>query len=262
MAAAPRRSGSLEPQQAIGYLAGVLGILSFVWGFLSWYTNGDQGVSGYSIAGSGAGAAIGLSIAAGLLAAVGALEKQAASAVPAAMAAAAFLVTLGLLIGKSPQGESIGAGIGLILELITTIVQAVGLAYLWLVATGRMNAPQRRAASGASAAPYQGQQYGAQGQQAASAPPPGQFAPQPPPGGYAPAAPQYGSAPAGYGQQYGRPPEPPVSPSSGYGPPSSGYPPQPAEQPEPPAQWSPQQSYPGSTREPGGDPGEHGATNP
>lgn len=248
-----RRSAALELPQLIGYAAGVLGILSFIWGFLTWYTTGGQGVAGYSIAGSGAGAAIGLSIAAGLIAAVDVLEKKAAGAVSAALAVAAFLVTLGLIIGKSPDGENIGSGIGLILELVTTILQMLGLAYLWLLATGRMSAPQRRPSSatwpgGAPAGQQPSEpQHQQQTQYGPGAPPPGQFPPQPPPGGYAPAPGQYGSPQPGYGPPHAQPAEPAGPPPSGYPPP-----PAPAQQPGPSGDWSAQQSYPGSARPPGG----------
>lgn len=251
MPAAPRQAGR-EPAQMVGYLAGMLGLLSFVWGFLSWFSQGGAGFAGYSIAGSGAGAVIGLSIVAGLLAAVDALDKRASGALPAALAVAAFLVALGLLIGKSPSGEGVGVGVGLILELITTLVQAVGLAYVWLVATGRMRAPQTRAAAGGWPGQSQAQSHGQpQGQQpyqyGPAAPPPGQFAPQPPPGGYAPAPTQYGAP----------------QPSAGY-PPATGPGQQAGQQSGAAERWSQQQPYPGSAQGPGGsgEQGEHGPANP
>jgi hypothetical protein len=273
MPTARRRSAGLSPQQIIGYAAGALGILSFIWGFLTWFTAGAEGVAGYSVAGSGASAAIGLSIAAGAIAAVDALEKRPAGPVPASLAVAAFLVSLGLLIGKSPSGENVGVGVGLILELITTILQAAALVYLWLIATGRMRAPQPRARS--AAWPGSGHESGPggapHGMGGPGAPPPGQFPPQPPPGGYAPPAQQAYAPPQPYGQP-GQPPQAP--PPSGYGAPAGYSPSAPTEhlggpdpamhaEPEPSGPiWSPQTAYPGSREEPERDETEGGVTNP
>lgn len=277
MPAAPSRAANRDLPQLIGYAAGLLGVLSFIWGFLTWFTQGGQGVAGYSVYGSGAGAVIGLSIAAGAIAAADAVEKKKVGVIPPALALAAFLVSLGLLIGKSVPGVRIGVGVGLILALITTIVQAAALIYLWLLATGRMRSPQPRPAAGG----WQGQQQDPY-RAGPSAPPPGQFPPQSPPGGYAPPAqPQY--PPPSYGQDYpSRPPEPPAP---GYGAPGSsgahaaetGTPPgtypgtQPGSQPPAPSsgpeehpgpQWSPQTSYPGSPREPERPESEGGSANP
>jgi len=251
----PEHRPSAANPHLIGYAAGALGVLSFVWGFLTWYSQSGQTYAGYSIAGGPAGAAIGLSLVAGLLAAAAAWLGRDSGAAPAVLAVAAFLVTLGTLIAKSPSGSDFSTGAGLILELITTIVQAAGLSYLLLQATGRLPQPRPRQSTGSW--PGGASQYGQ------VAPPPGQFPPAPPPGGYTPA----GRTSQGY-QHPGQPPyaQPPgaVPPPAGGqqpGPPPFGggtspYAPPPAP-PSPPAQSapsSPQGASPDSTLQFGGRP--------
>lgn len=231
-----RMPAAQEPSSLIGYAAGALGVLSFIWGFLTWYSQhngfaGSEGVSGYSIAGGGAGAAIGLSIAAGLIAAGGVLERKRPALLPAALALAALLVTIGAMIGKGVPGSRIGSGVGLILELITTILQAAGLTYLWLRESDRV--PTGRSRSAQPAWPGGSSQYGQ------FAPPPGQFPPAAPPGGYAPPRrdvpegyqpPSAQHSSPGYEQQGYRPPQ-------GYQA-GQGYQPQPAYPPSTPASSS------------------------
>src|SRR5436190_23930165 len=94
-AASPERRAQL-----LGYAAGVIGILSFIWGFLDWFSDQDQGVAGYSVAGAGAAATIGLSLTAGLIAAAYAFENRAPAVEPVALAVAALLIVVGILIGK------------------------------------------------------------------------------------------------------------------------------------------------------------------
>jgi hypothetical protein len=123
-------------------IAGLLGILMFVWGFLRWFKVGDDPhqfkYSGYAFQ-MPTTAVIGLSLAAGLIALLGATERRPGrgvpSAVPTGLAAASLLLAIGVLLGKgsiSPAlGSKVGVEIGLILGLITaalqTIVLAVGL---------------------------------------------------------------------------------------------------------------------------------------
>lgn len=287
----PRRANSSQPEpHLLGYAAGVLGVLSFVWGFLDWYTVQGQGQAGYSFVGGGAGAAIGLSLTAGLLAAGIAVERRNLPVAPVAIALSAFLVTLGVLIRKAPSGTDVGTGVGLILELVTTIVQTLLLGYLYLHATGRLPAPRpRNTAPAYPPGPGGASHYGQ------FAPPPGQFPPAQPPGGYAPAPAQHAggqpgyhppydpsqqSQPQGYGHQPYQPPQYPQQPFAAerFAPPQ-----EPAETTQLPAyggeqssgqwpapepageQWSPPQAYsplaepepPASTA--GEETGEHAA---
>lgn len=124
-------------------IAGLLGILMFVWGFLRWLNVGDgpdqHKYSGYAFQ-MPTTAVIGFSLAAGLVALLGAMERRPGrgvpSAVPAALAATSLLLAIGVFLGKgaiSPTfGGQVGVEIGLILALITallqTIVLGVGLA--------------------------------------------------------------------------------------------------------------------------------------
>src|SRR3954471_18725508 len=118
--------------QLLGFAAGGLGLLSFIWGFLDWYSNGQgDGVGGYSVVGGAAGATIGLSLAAGLAAAGLAFEKRPQGLSPAAVALASLLVVLGIMIGKSSGGFDADASIGLILQLITALLQAGVLVFAW-----------------------------------------------------------------------------------------------------------------------------------
>jgi hypothetical protein len=171
-----------------------------VWGFLDWYTsNGGDSAGGYSLLGGGAAASIALSLVAGGLAVVHVVDKRDVGLEPAVFAAAGLLVVFGVLVGKgSGTGDNVGAGVGLILQLITAIAQVGALVVGWMIASGRIAMSQ-------PTPPAQGQwQQAPQGYQ----PPPAapqphqQYAPPPPPGGYQP--------PSGY-----QPPPPPA----GYPPP-------------------------------------------
>lgn len=181
----------------VGYVGGALGVLSFIWGFLKWFKAGGEGVGGFSVYGSGSAAVVGFSLMAGVLAVAYVVEKRETTTLaPTALALTSALLALGLLIGKgSIQGEhiKIGAGIGLILGLITSIVQTVVLGYGWLAASGRLAQRQQAAPAWQG---YPGQPgYGQP--PAPPAPPTQQYPPaQPPaqPGQYQP--PQN---PPGYG---------------------------------------------------------------
>ncbi|MEP7021345.1 MAG: DUF5336 domain-containing protein [Pseudonocardiales bacterium] len=189
------------------YIAGGLGVLSFIWGFLKWITegSGDSKTSygGYALASPGV-AVIGLSLAAGLLAAAAAWEKSPASLTPVVLAVAALLLAFGILIGKGSisaggrgGGPNFGIGIGLILELITTLAQVGVLVFAWMTAAGRIPAKAAQAPQWPAQPqqPYPGQP-GAPGQ-------PGQYGPP---------------------QTYGGPAQPPAGPPPGYGPPPAGPP--------------------------------------
>lgn len=156
----PQSRPPMSADQRLAYAswAGAgLGVLMFIWGFLDWYGQGSDGIGGYSPAGGGAATVVGLSLAAGIVAAVHALEKKFDSPLPAALAVASALVVVGVLIGKSSIGAngSVDADIGLILALITAIVQAAVLAYVWLTSSGRL--------AGSGASTQQGQQRSGHG---------------------------------------------------------------------------------------------------
>lgn len=185
------------------YAAAALGVLSFVWGFLTWMTigTGDGRVryGGYAFALSGVGV-IGFSIAAGLFALVTTVERTAMSLRPAALAATSLLLLIGTLIGKGnvggpgASGPDVGVGLGLILALITVVVQLGVLVFSWITAAAPVPHAAAPAASSAAGAGYlvPSPEY--------PAPPVGYGPPPqypPPPGGYAP-RPAYPPPPAGY----------------------------------------------------------------
>jgi hypothetical protein len=139
----PRESPTTKRERSLSMLGGVLGLLMFPAGFLRWLSLGegdDQSkYSGFAFQ-MPTTAIIGLSLAAGVIALLGATEKRRGrgvpSAVPTGLAAASFLVALGIFLGKgaiSPElGDEVGVEIGLILAIVVaagqTIVLAMGLA--------------------------------------------------------------------------------------------------------------------------------------
>lgn len=180
--AASRPPASPEQRASIlRYVGAGLGAIAFVWGFIDWISNGD-GTVGYATTGTGAIACLLLSGAAAL---AEALERKPASALPGALAGAGVLLTLGILV-SFPDGYDVGAGI--ILALVTSILQAVVLVLAWLMATGRMRVHSATGAQG-----YGGPGYG---------PPAGYGAPPP---GYGP-PPQQGPPPNYPQPQQGPPP--------------------------------------------------------
>lgn len=210
---APSRPPGAPDQRAalMSYVAGGLGLLSFVWGFLKWVTEGsgsDKKIGGYAVTSPGV-AIIGFSVAAGVLAAAIAWDKKQITPAPVVFSITSLLLLIGVLIGKGsvsvPGGGSpkIGIGIGLILELITVILQVGVLVYAWMSASGRIAA--KPAAQAWPQQPHQQPYPGQPGQ-----PGPGQ------PGGYGP--------PPGYGPTQQQPPAgpPPAGPPPGYGPPPAG----------------------------------------
>lgn len=138
-----RSTPELKRERMMSMVAGLLGILMFVWGFLRWLNVGDgheqTKLSGYAYT-MPTTAVIGLSLAAGLIAALGAVERRPGrgvpSAVPTGLAATSLLLAIGIILGKgqvsSSGGSTIGVEIGLILAVITaalqTLVLALGLA--------------------------------------------------------------------------------------------------------------------------------------
>lgn len=134
-----------KPTRTLSLIAGLLGVLMFIWGFLKWLNIGDASdhqqkikYAGYAFS-MPTTAVIGLSLAAGLIALLGATERRrgrgVAIAVPTGLAATSFLVALGILLDKgsiSPDvGDKVGVEIGLILGLITAILQTIVLLLAW-----------------------------------------------------------------------------------------------------------------------------------
>lgn len=217
-----------------------LGVLSFIWGFLNFYSSGGQDAKGYN-AGSSATAAIGLSILAGAIAGAVILSEKAEPLRPPyalATAVSALLMSFGVLVAK---GDGISAKYGLILLLITTAAQVAVFAYSWLQATGKI--------ASKPAVPQQWggpQQYGQQ---------PATFGQQQSPVGGGYGAPR---APSGYSQPtttFGEPSQPAQPPSDGgYGPSTThggGY-------SQPPGAPAPQpgQAPPAGPGQPGGGYGQ------
>jgi Family of unknown function (DUF5336) len=126
-------------ERLLSMVAGGLGVLMFVWGFLKWLSLNDNGheqkYAGFAFA-MPTTAVIGLSLAAGLMALLGAADRRSGrgvpSAIPTALAATSLLLAIGILIAKdnvSPEvTDDVNVEIGLILALITAIVQTVVLA--------------------------------------------------------------------------------------------------------------------------------------
>jgi Family of unknown function (DUF5336) len=214
--AVPRPAASPVQRAAMMfYIAGGLGVLSFVWGFLKWLTEGEGSnktkFAAYAV-GSPAVAVIGFSLAAGLLAAAAAWEKNAASLTPVVLAVTSLLLLFGILIGKGSidpsGGAKFGIAIGLILELITVILQVGVLVFGWMTSNGKIAAkPAAPAWPAQPQQPYPGQP-GAPVQQPAQ---PGQYGP-PQTYGPGPGQPPPAGPPQGYGP-------PPAGPPQGYGPP-------------------------------------------
>jgi hypothetical protein len=230
----------------LSYIAGGLGVLSFIWGFLTWYTEGSgpdrTSYGGYAFIVNSA-AIIGFSLAGGLLALAATVERRGPSLTPTVLATVSFLLVVGALIGKGNvdtaggNSPNAGIGIGLLLELITVILQVAVLAFAWMAATGRVRSNRPPAWQQGQ----QGQQgYGAQqpyGAQQTYGPPQTYGAQQPYGSQQTYGAPQ----PHGAQQTYGAP-QPHAAPSSdqtqqlpGYPQPAAHQPQHPAQQPQSPA---------------------------
>jgi hypothetical protein len=214
--ATPRPPASPDQRAMLmSYVAGGLGVLSFIWGFLKWVTEGDgpgkTKLGGYAVQ-SPVVAVIGFSLAAGLLAAALALDKKPPTLAPVAFSTTGLLLAFGVLIGKGSisvgdggGSPNFGIGIGLILELITLILQVGVLVFGWMTASGRISAHRAPPAWPGQAQQPQPPYPGQPGQ-------PGQPYPGQPvqPGGYAPP------------HTYGPAQQPPPGPLQGFGPPQQG----------------------------------------
>src|SRR4051812_19787607 len=135
-------SAATKREEMMSYVAGALGILMFIWGFLKWLSIGDndkESYAGYAF-GTPTTAVIGFSLAAGLIAILGATERRPGrgvpSAIPTGLAATSLLLAIGIFLGKGAitqsLGDNVGVEIGLILGIavaaVQTIVLAMGLA--------------------------------------------------------------------------------------------------------------------------------------
>jgi hypothetical protein len=224
-------AGPAQRAAMLHFVAGALGVLSFVWGFLTWFTEGSGGGSfhfaGYAFSSAGV-APIGLSILAGAIAVANTVDGKVASFVPSATAIAALLTVIGVAGGKAnvgPGNAQIGMGVGLILELITCVVQVAVLLIAWLAANGRLGVPRPPAHPGYPTGGAAGPGYPVAGYGAPAAPYPSAYP--------SPANPPQSQPPQSQPPQ-GQPPQ--GQPPSGYGPPSytqPGYHP-PTEELRPP----------------------------
>lgn len=222
--------GAPQPQQRSGQqlplfalIGAGLGVLAFIWGFLPWYSGiSASDTKGYGVASPGA-AAIGLSLLAGAVAATVLLDKKAKDPlIPLAASVASLLVTLGMLVGKQSEVKT---KIGIILMLITAILQVAAFVAQWLQDTGKIMTPKPTATSGQWGGGQQQQWSNYQQQQTQVQPP---YQPQHHPQAQPPYQPQAPQPQPQYGQpQYGGQPQHPQAPQPQYGqpqqPPSNPY---------------------------------------
>jgi hypothetical protein len=188
--------------QLFGYIAAVLGLLSFVWGFLDWFkpSGGGSGSSGYES--SVAEACVGLALTVGLLAGVRAFENRPVNLDLVAIAVASLLIVFALMV-SIPDG--VDSAVGLILQLITAIAQAGVLIVGWLMATGRI-ASRPAAPTPGQWQPHPGYQPPNTGYPTPQAPPQG-YQPPPPPQGYQQQPPPQGYQQPPPQQGYQQPPQ-------------------------------------------------------
>ena len=127
-----------QRERTLSMVAGALGLLMLVFGFMKWLKVGDDPeqlkYSGFAFQ-MPTTAVIGFALAAGLMALLGATERRRGrgvpSAIPTALAATSFLLAVGIYLGKgsiSPDlGNDVGVEIGLILGLLTSLLQTIVL---------------------------------------------------------------------------------------------------------------------------------------
>ncbi|MCU1690512.1 MAG: hypothetical protein JWN20_2440 [Jatrophihabitantaceae bacterium] len=128
-----------KKERTLSLVAGVLGVLMFLLGFLKWLKVGDgddaQKYGGFAF-GTPTSAVILLSLAAGLIAALGAMDHRdgrgVPSAIPTGLAAASLLGAIAILLNKGSisdgVGDQVAVEIGLILGIIVAAIQTVVLA--------------------------------------------------------------------------------------------------------------------------------------
>lgn len=280
---APRPSASPDHRaRLLAMVAGGLGLLMFIWGFLTWFTEstGEKTDYGGYAAISAAPAAIGFAVAAGLVALALVFEKRPLTTVPLALAVTGLLLVIGMFIGKGSvssgsQSADVSAGAGMVLGLITPLLQVAALAVGWLLATDRLPARVTGAWTGEGAQPGAAAQYGTptaygvpQGEyrQPSGYPAPQGYAaagaPAPQPGSPQPGTPQPGMQPPGAQQQapqWAPPPVPPPSEQPSPARPSAGQPGTYPAGPHGTSASEPTQALPTPGRpaeQPGGRPGE------
>ena len=204
----PQRNAGIRISKRLPVLewaAVVLGVLTFIWGFLDWYGASGVGQNGYRLLDGYL--PVGFALLAGLFALVNLrpdrTERTAWLAIGTSLCAVAFTVvavavkpTLILLLegfsgldGTDPVRLSIR--VGLILTLVSTVLQLLCLLVAWVFASGRLVVSGR---SGPAAPPSFGptpydepQSFG----------PPPSYAPPPAP-------PSFGEAPS-WSQSFGPP---------------------------------------------------------
>jgi hypothetical protein len=132
-------SPAAQRERALSKLAGLLGLVMFLLGFLRWLSVGDGDeqlkYGGFAFQ-MPTTAIIGLSLAAGIIAFLGAAERRRGrgvpSAIPTGLAATSFLLAVGVYLGKgaiSPElGDEVGVEIGLVLALVVSLIQTIVLA--------------------------------------------------------------------------------------------------------------------------------------
>lgn len=125
-------------ERTLSYVAGLLGLLMFAFGFLKWLKIGTghdaEKYAGYAF-GMPTTAVILTSLAAGVIAVLGATDRRdgrgVPNAVPAGLALTSLLGAIGILIAKgsiSPDvGDKVGVEVGLILGLIVAALQTLVL---------------------------------------------------------------------------------------------------------------------------------------
>jgi hypothetical protein len=133
-----RDSATDRRERALSMIAGALGLIMFLLGFLRWLSIGEgdnqSEYSGFAFQ-MPTTAVIGFAVAAGLIALLGAMERRPGrgvpSAIPTGLAATSLLLAVGIYLGKgaiSPSlGDEVGVEIGLILGLLTAAVQTAVL---------------------------------------------------------------------------------------------------------------------------------------
>lgn len=132
-------NSALKRERTLSLIAGALGVLMFVWGFLRWFNVGNGATdqnrySGYAFQ-TPTTAVVGFSLAAGLMAALGATERRRGrgvpSAIPTALAATSLLLAIAVALGKgmiSPDlGAKVGLEIGIYLAIATAAIQTIVL---------------------------------------------------------------------------------------------------------------------------------------
>src|SRR4029078_10646207 len=106
----PAARSTMQTPAPVAYVAGGLGVLMFIWGFLKWLKLSGGGenahIGGYAWT-SPAPAAIGFCLSAGLLAALNAWQKRPPTLAPLAFSATGLLLVIAIFIGKGSFSEGV-----------------------------------------------------------------------------------------------------------------------------------------------------------